>query len=106
MDDLISRQAAIYALGERPVVWNEWTDEYSIGQRNQYDADLLAIETVPTIDPVKHGEWVGTEFDNYADGYPVFYEWACSNCGCVFEDDEPTYNYCPNCGARMERSEE
>lgn len=63
---------------------------------------MNAIDEMPTIDPVKHGRWVGTEFDGYADGYPVFYEWACSNCGCVFEDDEPTYNYCPNCGARMD----
>ena len=52
MNDLISRQAAIYALGERPFVWNEWADEYDLGQRNQYDSDKLAIETVPSIDAV------------------------------------------------------
>ena len=47
MSDLIDRQAAIDALGERPVVWNEWADEYALGQRNQYDVDKLAIETLP-----------------------------------------------------------
>ncbi len=52
MEDLISRHTAIEALGERPVVWNEWADEYSLGQRNQYDADRLAIETAPTIDAI------------------------------------------------------
>lgn len=51
---------------------------------------------------VKHGRFIGTEYDGYADGNPVYYEWKCSACGCVFEDDEPTYHYCPNCGARME----
>lgn len=57
----------------------------------------------PTVDavPVRHGEFIGTEYDGYADGYPVYYEWKCSECGCIFEDDEPTYNYCPNCGADM-----
>lgn len=46
MDDLISRKMALDALGERPLVWNEWADEYCIGQRNQYDADKSAIEGV------------------------------------------------------------
>ena len=47
------------------------------------------------------GSFIGTEYDGYADGEPVYYEWKCSECGCVFEDDEPTYNFCPNCGADM-----
>lgn len=63
-----------------------------------------AIRDAPTIDavPVRHGKFIGTEYDGYADGNPVYYEWKCSECGCIFEDDEPTYNYCPNCGARMD----
>lgn len=52
MNDLISRQAAIDALGERPEVWID-DDEYSLGQRNQYDIDRLAIETVPSAQPEK-----------------------------------------------------
>lgn len=47
------------------------------------------------------GEFVGIEYDGYADGNPVYYAWACSRCGIVFEEDQPHYNYCPNCGARM-----
>ena len=50
---------------------------------------------------VRHGKFIGTEYDGFADGNPVYYEWKCSECGCIFEDDEPTYRYCPNCGARM-----
>ena len=49
MDELISRQAAIDALGERPLVWTD-DDEYTLGQRNQYDMDRLAIETVPSVE--------------------------------------------------------
>lgn len=62
------------------------------------------IEREPTVDaePVRHGKFVGTEYDGYADGYPVYYEWECSQCGCVFEGEEPTYKYCPNCGAKMD----
>ena len=73
--------------------------------------DSLILERInaqPTADvaEVKHGKWVGTEFDGYADGNPVYYEWECSVCGCIFEDDEPTYRYCPHCGAKMEVPDE
>ena len=45
--DVISRRAALDALGERPVVWSD-NDDYTLGERNQYDMDRLAIETVPS----------------------------------------------------------
>lgn len=45
MDDLIYRQAAIDALGERPMIWTG--GDYELGLANQYDADVLALETVP-----------------------------------------------------------
>lgn len=66
------------------------------------------IEEAPAADvePVRHGHYIGTEFDGYADGNPVYYEWKCSECDCVFEDDEPKYRYCPNCGAKMDKEED
>lgn len=65
---------------------------------------IRVVKNAPTIEaePVRHGKFIGTEYDGYADGNPVYYEWKCSECGCVFEEDEPTYRYCPNCGARMD----
>ena len=50
MSDLISRDAAIDALGERPMVWTD-DDQYTLGERNQYDRDRLAIETLPSAQP-------------------------------------------------------
>ena len=50
VQNAVSRQAAIDALGERPVVWTT-DDEYLLGARNQYDMDKLAIETVPSAQP-------------------------------------------------------
>lgn len=46
MRDLIERQAAIDALGERPLTWIG--GDYELGSVNQYDTDRLAIETVPS----------------------------------------------------------
>ena len=59
---------------------------------------------------VVRAEWVGTEYDGYADGYPVYDKWECSLCHEEFLSDgePPPYNYCPYCGAKMdgERREE
>lgn len=50
MSDLISKQAAIDALGEEPMVWcNE--NEYELGERNQWNSDVLAIKAVPSAQP-------------------------------------------------------
>lgn len=88
MSDFIKREDALNALREYPVTKLK-----------------TAIRRLPSADvaPVRHGKYIGTEFDGYADGCPAYYEWKCSECGCMFEEEEPTYNYCPNCGARMGR---
>ena len=67
----------------------------------------IAVTYLPTVTPkMRTGRFLGTAFDGYADGYPVYFEWQCSECGCVFEDEEPTYNFCPNCGADMREGAE
>ena len=56
--DLISRQAAIDALGEEPPVWCD--EEYEIAERDQWRADIEAIESVPSADRPR-GEWISKE---------------------------------------------
>ena len=48
-DDLISRQAAIDALGEEPPVWYDGEDE--IAERNQWRCDVTAIKELPSAQP-------------------------------------------------------
>ena len=56
---------------------------------------LWAILDIPTADvaPVRHVEW--QEIDG------IF---RCSHCGYSFEHEgyKHFFNYCPNCGARMD----
>lgn len=61
--DLIDRKMAIDALGERPMVWTD--SDYEIAQRNQYDMDKLAIETVPSAQPERDTGYS----DGFTDGY-------------------------------------
>ena len=98
VSDLISRQRLLSVV--KPMVGVFEDDGFYL----EYESVISAIENAPTVEP-KHGQFLGTEYDGFADGNPVYYEWVCSECGCIFEDEEPTYNFCPNCGARMERSE-
>ena len=49
MTDLISSDAAVKALGERPMVWGD-VNEYELGRQNQFDEDYTAIMNVPSED--------------------------------------------------------
>lgn len=82
MSDLIKREDALEAIKTA-----------ELGQ--EYDE----VEKVPSVDavPVRHGY-------NVKDDSPSLFE--CSICGWedydTYTGDTDTYNYCPNCGARMD----
>lgn len=78
------------------------------------DVETL-FEQIPTADaaPVRHGQWDG-EGDGYAgteagEQLLVIDVWYCSECGYYIDegiDDETILpNYCPNCGAKMDKEE-
>lgn len=82
-------------------------------QMNERTAFKHMIADAPTVDamPVRHAKWIyGEDCVAMCDGY------RCSNCGFFVPWDYQhkfisyieEYNYCPNCGARMdaERKEE
>lgn len=69
------------------------------------DGYAFSIHHAPGISAtVVHGRWVGTQYDGYADGSPVYDVWECSECRAEYESegDPPPYNFCPNCGAKMD----
>ena len=99
-DDLISRAAAIDALGECPYNWNDWPEE--IQAVNDWQDAIESIKNVPAVDavPVVHGRWEEHE-DCNGDSY-----YTCSVCDCYWTliDGTPAENnmrYCPECGAKM-----
>ena len=65
------------------------------------------IELAPTVDPVKHGYWIGvsqTKFEKLFFPQRVF---KCSACGNYLDFDgvnagRGSVNFCPNCGAKMD----
>lgn len=62
-----------------------------------------AKEYAVEAEPVKHGRWIPTEYDGYADGAPVWDKWECSECGYEHSGEEDTLtSFCLNCFARMD----
>lgn len=89
MSDYISREAAIDLL-----------------KRLRKDGDMIpwegkkvfhSIRNLPAADvkPVVRGEWC-------SNGLPGSMLYGCSECGFTCGTYAYFFNYCPNCGARME----
>lgn len=57
----------------------------------------IAIEAIPAADvqPVRHGQWIPV--DEMEDAFD------CSECDAMVSK---RLNYCPNCGAKMDKEEE
>lgn len=67
--DLISRRAAIDALGEKPLAWTE--GEYELGLQNQWQSDVDALNDLPPAQPDRTCVNCGRTVNNgglYADG--------------------------------------
>ena len=111
MSDLISRQEAIEAIDE--------VDFYSLNKFGKlvsgatgveeafYKASDVykALESIPSADKVGQvGKWI---MKCSGDGWNDYFDFTCPKCGKKYKKDRDDIlydsNYCPNCGARMER---
>ena len=64
--------------------------------------NLQSISDMPAADvaPVVHGHWI--EKEKYSFG--IMYD--CSLCDNLILDNGYSWNYCPNCGAKMDETVE
>ena len=88
MSDLIDRQIAIDALGEKPVGKTDW----DLGCINQWEWDTEILRTLPSTEPEERAAKV-------KEGWGFAMCCACKKR--VFPCDE----YCSHCGARLEWNE-
>lgn len=58
------------------------------------------VDLMPTAEEVKRGRWEKERYLSTNGGSYGMYK--CSVCGDTFHDIGYGYNYCPNCGAKME----
>ena len=98
MAEYISREAAVKLLTSVAL-------EVSDSKRRAVATCINELEMMHTADvePVRHGWWERTDDDRNS-----LSTFRCSSCGeeLCFEFDEDllslNYNYCPNCGAKMD----
>ena len=101
MAEYIEREALEVALNHRLnflMAENGEYDHYTSG----FDEAVTRVENFPSADvaPVRHGRW--TEQEKYTFG--TMYD--CSICGNRILDNGHSWNYCPNCGAKMDEVSE
>lgn len=71
------------------------------------------IDDMPTIAgvaPIKHGKWIlGKEISrSYLGSCCIAIDYEdikCSSCKTIFQPYVGHFNYCPNCGAKMEEDD-
>lgn len=110
--DIISRQAAIDAIWAHATKILE-SHDYNVLTRDVYKmAHRHIVELIQKLPPAqpeqktglwvphieKSREYIGTVLVNVRYDY-----WLCDTCGYRVKNGQPMYNYCPNCGAKMEK---
>lgn len=100
MAEYIKREE-VYQYLDNEVEWN-------VNQDRLYTLEVTSDFPAADVAEVRHGRWVGIEYDGYADGCPVYDLWECSECGEEVrgEDVPDTHPWCHACGARMDKEDE
>lgn len=102
MDDLISRAAAELALIEK----GQASKRYKLGEFWELNGKEIreALDTVPVVKP-KTGKWICDKVTERMAGLISYKVYNCSECGNQIVVKKP-YNFCSNCGARMEDNDD
>lgn len=89
MTEYINREAAIRAL------LNDAPEQVSYSREDA--ADCICYMDAADVAPVLHGRWLYGDYYDIGD--------VCSECDWDSQMTHPSYRYCPNCGARMDKVE-
>lgn len=89
MAEYINREAAIRAL------LNDAPEQVSYSREDA--ADCIRYMDAADVAPVVHGRWLYGDYYDIGD--------VCSECDWDSQITHPSYRYCPNCGAKMDKEE-
>ena len=84
---------------EREAVLKEAESRIMWGASAAAVYELIRDAPAANVAPVRHGRWI--EHEKYTFG--VMYD--CSICDNLILDNGHSWNYCPNCGAKMDLEE-
>lgn len=66
------------------------------------DKDINLIAKIVEKEIPKKPDFVS---DGHAYGYPIYDTWICPSCGTIYDIYSSDYDYCPNCGQRIDWEE-
>ena len=90
--DAISRDKAIVQLSH---LQSDWDDDWNVAIRKCIET----IKIVPSVTPqTKMGQWIKQTLSVKPFGEDTV---LCDQCAFMTDKDN-IYNYCPNCGAKMQ----
>lgn len=96
--EYIEREAALNAIKDEMENYQPNPDPYSITPyefvRRGLNIAYSIIKNQPTADvqEVRHGKWMKSNNER-----------KCSLCGYFYFTNTKSFNYCPNCGAKMDK---
>ena len=100
MNDYIKREDAVEKIKAD-------CDRFDHIPKRVVDFFTLGMESVPSADvePVRHGHWKVVN-DSYGGKAYICECSECEDTVWVYKDADRKWNYCPNCGARMDGKEQ
>lgn len=111
MTEHIRKQAVLNLIDEfqynhESNTWGVTKDGVVVLKPDTLDKLREAVKAMPAanVAPVVHAYWLGIEGDGYdPEGNIVWDTFECTNCGKEhYADGEPEWEYCPECGAKMD----
>lgn len=107
MTDYIKREDAVNAVADMLCFESNTETSGTCTRADFIDIaeDWLSGAQSADVAPVRHGRWI--EKRGVSGVLGMLVSIRCSVCGCepVFDSSEHLYNYCPNCGAKMDEEE-
>ncbi|MBR3251867.1 MAG: hypothetical protein IKF80_09175, partial [Erysipelotrichaceae bacterium] len=101
-EDAVSRQAVIDDLKQQAEEMSHWSERY-VEQRKGILTAINIVSDLPSVTPQqKTGRWIKQTLPVKPFGEDTV---LCDQCGFMTAKDVET-NYCPNCGAKMIKSQE
>lgn len=83
-------------INRKALLKKAWDADTRIGYVQVVDVGDILDMPVADVVPVVHGRWVEYQIP------PIV---CCSNCDWVTDVKEKNFQYCPNCGAKMNEKE-
>ena len=83
-------------------------DGYGWGEECDGLKVLAMLDEAPTIDaePVRHGRWISEKCNHKPCRIKNPEKWVTYKCSvCGYSNGRKQSNYCPNCGAKMDKEE-